>query len=909
MIVTIRLIQFIVLLAICTSGFAQKKWQQRVDHKIEVTLNPENKTLLANQVIQYINNSPDTLNAIYFHIWPNAYKNDHTAFSEQLLNLNRLDFYFSKEEDRGYINRIQFSSDNNPLEWQEDSVHQDYGRVLLNKSLLPGDSIQLLNSFQVKLPYLFSRSGYKNDFFSITQWYPKPAVYDEAGWHPIPYLDQGEFYNEFGKYTVLISAPSDYTIVATGKRERVLSSELLKEGYTVNQFELENSTDFAWFASSHLTLVSDSLQLASGKTIELELAILKGNEASWKNGIEYMKRAIRSRSEWLGDYPYSKMTVVDGYQGPGSGGMEYPTITVLNSIKDTQILDITIAHEIGHNWLSIAVANNERTSPWLDEGINSFYDSRYKKIYYPETRRKLKFPANRLPDNEALAFIRGLESIKSDQSPATHSEQLTSLNYGLMVYEKTALQLEKLEVEMGQKRFDSSMSKYIAENKFTHSDSLSWIKAFPEAGDIASSKPLDQLSSRTLKPVFLFSSRQPETYYYVGIGLAVGYNQYDGLQLGIFLHNYQLPVSRFRFFVAPTIGTKSSRIGGLAHLSHHWFPSQGNMVKDWSVGADLLRFTMDEFKAGSSDLQFGVVKLAPYFRINLAQSNPLSKKESFLQFRSYFFREDILSSRTLIIGNDTSYIDESKASTRKLQQLCFHHANHRILYPYDLDARVELGSGFTRLAVTARYFLNYPNQEGGLSVRLFAGKFIEHGANTIEKQQRNSRYYLNLTGANGYEDYTYSNYFAGRNEFSGWKSQQIMLRDGGFKVRTDLLSSKIGRSSNWLSAVNFTADIPSSINPLSRLPIKIPLKVFMDIGTYAEAWEEEQDQSRFLMDAGLQVSVFRNLVNVYIPIVNSKPFRDYHLSTLGEKKFLKSISFSIDIQQLSAKKWLIRQGL
>ena len=49
-----------------------------------------------------------------------------------------------------------------------------------------------------------------------------------------------------------------------------------------------------------------------------------------------------------------------------------------------------------------------------------------------------------------------------------------------------------------------------------------------------------------------------------------------------------------------------------------------------------------------------------------------------------------------------------------------------------------------------------------------------------------------MTGPNGYEDYTYSDYFAGRNEFEGLASQQIMMRDGAFKVRTDLLADKIG---------------------------------------------------------------------------------------------------------------------
>jgi hypothetical protein len=159
-----------------------------------------------------------------------------------------------------------------------------------------------------------------------------------------------------------------------------------------------------------------------------------------------------------------------------------------------------------------------------------------------------------------------------------------------------------------------------------------------------------------------------------------------------------------------------------------------------------------------------------------------------------------------------------------------------------------------------------------------------------------------MTGANGSEDYTYQNYFVGRNEFQGFSNQQIMMRDGGFKVRTDLLSNKIGKTDNWLLAMNFNSTIPDTINPLSIVPIKLPLKVFADVGTYAEAWENDAGTSRFLFDAGLQLSLFKNALNVYIPILYSKVYDNYFKSTITEKRFLKNISFSIDIHQLSINK-------
>jgi|GEM_PF-5321089 len=140
---------------------------------------------------------------IWIHLWPNAYKNDRTALSDQLLGNGRTDFYFSKEENKGYINRLNFKVDDEVAEIKGHPRHQDIVQLILPKPLAPGTSITIQTPFNVKIPHVFSRSGHVGNSFQLTQWYPKPAVYDKKGWHPMPYLDQGEFYSEFGNYNVV----------------------------------------------------------------------------------------------------------------------------------------------------------------------------------------------------------------------------------------------------------------------------------------------------------------------------------------------------------------------------------------------------------------------------------------------------------------------------------------------------------------------------------------------------------------------------------------------------------------------------------------------------------------------------------------------------------------------------------
>jgi hypothetical protein len=113
----------------------------------------------------------------------------------------------------------------------------------------------------------------------------------------------------------------------------------------------------------------------------------------------------------------------------------------------------------------------------------------------------------------------------------------------------------------------------------------------------------------------------------------------------------------------------------------------------------------------------------------------------------------------------------------------------------------------------------------------------------------------------------------------------------------------VGRTDDWLVAANFSTSIPASINPLSLLPVKIPLKIFFDIGTYAEAWKPNSEADRFLFDMGLHIPLLKETVNIYIPLIYSKVYKNYIQSTIEKQgRIWKTISFSIDISNFSFRK-------
>jgi hypothetical protein len=484
------------------SSFSQIPYfQQTVNYKIEVTLNDIAHELNAFETIEYQNNSGAELKEIYFHLWPNAYKNTSTAFAKQQLELGETKYYYSKEEERGYIDQLDFRVNGQNVNWVYDSVHIDICKIILNAPLKAGEKITISTPFHVKIPNTFSRLGHNGQSYQITQWYPKPAVYDRYGWHPMPYLAMGEFYSEFGMFDVYITIPRNYVIGATGDLvngedeiiwldEKAKTTALI-QNYNEKDMEFplsdnktktlhyhqENVHDFAWFADKRFHVLKGEVELPHSKKKVTTWAMYTNTDAYlWKNAIQYINDAIYYYSLWNGDYPYNQATALESALSAG-GGMEYPNVTVIGSSETAFGLETLIVHEVGHNWFYGILGSNERDHAWMDEGINSYNESRYVSIKHPEenllgTKSKILLNVFRLKDfkHKVSYYTSYLYSakLKLDQPLNTPSPKYWPVNYGSIVYCKSAIIFDYLRAYLNTAEMDNIMQKYFQEWKFKH---------------------------------------------------------------------------------------------------------------------------------------------------------------------------------------------------------------------------------------------------------------------------------------------------------------------------------------------------------------------------------------------------------------------------------------------------------
>jgi hypothetical protein len=518
---------FITLLGIAgfLIGPAQTKeyFQQQVDYTIEVSLDDDTHVIRGFESFVYQNNSQESLDFIYIHLWPNAYKNKKTALAKQLIKMGNTAMYFASENELGYIDSLNFKVNGQKAQIKMDTEHIDIAKLVLGSPLLPGESVEISTPFKVKLPSGdISRLGHIGQSYQITQWYPKPAVYDSAGWHQMPYLTQGEFYSEFGSYDVKIDLPSNYVVGATGDLQTASEIEWLtrkasqdsiwvekrkkEEDWQDHDTEFPQTSDsrkilhykqskvhdFAWFADKRFHVLKGTVELPKSKRSVDVFTMFTNQEAElWSKSIEYMHDAIYYYSLWNGDYPYNQATAVDGTISAG-GGMEYPNVTVIGASGDDITLETVIMHEVGHNWFYGILGSNERDYPWLDEGINSYNEQRYLSTKHPnrllfvEKRNKLaeyiELDNYRVKDMHFLTYLYS-ERANTDQPINTHSAEFSTINYGSIVYSKSAVFLNYLRSYLGDAAMDSAMHRYFEVNKFQHPYPGSFQNAFAPFGD------------------------------------------------------------------------------------------------------------------------------------------------------------------------------------------------------------------------------------------------------------------------------------------------------------------------------------------------------------------------------------------------------------------------------------------
>ena len=471
-------------------------------YTLRAELDPDRHRVHGEGTLTWRNTSRAPVDELVLHLYLNAFRNTASTFlrsaeEEKVETLRRGGWGWIEVEE---LTRLDDTPGGGTrLDAAVECIAPDDGnpedctlaRVPLPLPVDPGREIELRLAFLAQLPRVVDRTGFKDDFHLVAQWFPKMARLEADGrWHAHQFHPHSEFHADYGTYDVTLTVPRGYRVGATGTsvtdREHPGDPEL-----RVHRHVQQGVHDFAWTAWPDFVERRSTFTHPGLPAVDLILLLRPETVPFAERYFEALRHGLRLFGSWYGPYPYRTLTLVDPPWGAeDAGAMEYPTFIttgtrVLNpaSTHDPEALTV---HELGHQFWYGLVATDEFREAFLDEGLNSYSTARVMREAYGARAwsirvwgRDLAFPQVRLryPVDTAADYFR---TPSSDPVSRTSWGFLDDDAYWNLTYDKTALLLEQLERTLGSEAMESALHTYATRYRFRHPDTEDFVRTLSE---------------------------------------------------------------------------------------------------------------------------------------------------------------------------------------------------------------------------------------------------------------------------------------------------------------------------------------------------------------------------------------------------------------------------------------------
>lgn len=444
-------------------------------------MNVETNRFDGHQLLTYTNNSPDTLDRAFYHLFFNAFQ-PNSMMDKRSRTIDDPDrrvsdrIYHYDETEIGFQDIKWIKQNGTEIDF---TIKGTIMEVHLNEPILPGEDVVFEMEFEAQVPLQTRRSGRDNAEgvrYSMAQWYPKIAAYDERGWHPNPYIGR-EFFAPFGTFDFTIHIDRDYVVGAGAylQNPQEVGYGYENSGMDVQRpdsekltwhFTAENVHDVMWAADPDYThtiyQVPDGPLLrffyqtdpvAENANDEDQAQLLE----NWERLPEYTSRAFEFMNENYGRYPYDEYVVIQG----GDGGMEYTMGTLVTGNRNFGSLVGVTVHELIHAWYEGVVANDESTEQWIDEGFTVYLSALTMNELFNDGEGD---PMVNRHQGYFSIVNAGIEEPMHLHADHYHRNSA----YGVASYTKGAIFLHQLGYIVGDDVLKRGLNRFYEEWKFKH---------------------------------------------------------------------------------------------------------------------------------------------------------------------------------------------------------------------------------------------------------------------------------------------------------------------------------------------------------------------------------------------------------------------------------------------------------
>ncbi|MBN2465014.1 hypothetical protein JXD38_05260 [candidate division WOR-3 bacterium] len=502
-----------------------------VDYTISARLDDAAGIVRGSETIRYRNLTPDSLGAIWLHLYANALRDRSTDYARELEAMGRFDFSLSRENDRGWTT----------VDWVESggrvTLTSEAGTELgltLNPPLAPGESVAVSLGFRTKVARRFGELARSGRSFVLAHWYPEVAARSpDAGWLLGGYHVFGHSPAAFGDYHVTLDVAADLNLAApvTSTDSGVPGPE---PGRRVLSFEARGISIFAVAAAPVLKQMS---RKTAGTNITILSRSFTGQE--WYYALMTVAGMLRRMQEWCGPFPFANLSIVDG-SGVVAQDASYPGLIVMATrpIPYTRAFELALAQQVALQWTACATGADELNDPGTTQGPAAYSAMRYMDEKYGRTS---------LITQPVLSWLlRGLNTEYYHKvyyylgaSNRVLCRDVTGcrdqVGYQAAALSGPALLLLAEERRIGRPAFDSLMSNWLESVAGSHPARADFASIFPLAGaDLSDAVAESILPTRlgdhsvTVRPLFALPSFADYQIFY---GPYVWWDWYHQFQL------------------------------------------------------------------------------------------------------------------------------------------------------------------------------------------------------------------------------------------------------------------------------------------------------------------------------------------------------------------------------------------
>ena len=900
-------------------------------YNINANLNSESKTLEINQIMKFKNTSDISLKEIILEDWSNSYVDNRTNLAKRISDEYSRSFSFAKKKQRGStkiktINSVYIDS------WRRSSNTSDIIEVHLNKSLKPGESIELEINYTVKLPdSKFTGYGFDNDNFYLKNWLIVFSNISNSNWYSQSNLNLDDQSLKKSGYKLKISFDKDY----------YLFSNLIK-----NNTEVINNLKSVSLSGSGIKdvrinlLIEEKYKRFQNNKNEIETDIFKSS--SLEDAEIKVDRVNNFVKDYFNDHSNIKLLVpkIDYDSNPFYGLNQLPSF--ISPFSDEFLEEIIFLKSFVINYLNHIINLNKRESHWIYKGLEIFIINKYINNFYPNVKflgrlSGISFLENyeisKIDFNDLfLNYSEYVQRLNLHQTDDQSSEYLTRINQEIASPYHSGVGLIYVENLIGEKDFRNLIEKInnINTRKELNSLFLNYNKAdlswFID-DYIGKRQSLDLKFKRFNK-----NELQVEEKNNISIPYSIGFLKNDSIIQKNNFEDYnkiEVPNIDFDYIVINPIvslpesnksnnwvynksksNLKPLRIKLIGDLENPKYKAlylrpevTYNLYDGISPGFNILNkglknkpFSYEVFTQYASKEETLVGSLNFKYQINNEVKNNYSTVFNLFYTTNHFdenlryqvfspsirvnfrdnknLRSKIKKSFTLSLFNvnkDTYVQSNNSLDNYSIYNLGYYYSDIGIIRYLKSSINTEFSDNFSKINLVFDYRkLLKSNRQ--FQARVYLGKFFWNN-----DQFDNFNY--NLERSSGY---LFSQNYLGRSERTGLLSQQFIMAGGGFKSFFNDPTTN-----NFILTSNLNVGIWKWIEG------------YLDIGILKDSGED----SRYYYGTGLRLNLLPDFFELYFPISSSNGFELNDFRYNNKIRFI--VSYNLEsLSRLFSRRWL-----